>query len=135
MSSTDAPTKRRIAKPLGVYILLPFDFLIFGLLPLVGILIQSREPGFEISLVIITPLVALAVGTMAACVWAWTGDNPARHLVVALVTLSALVYIVLPILGEGSYKFVIRGTFWIVINWWFFFRQSTAAYYKQHTWS
>ncbi len=146
MDQTVTTPKRRIAKPLGVYIILTFDFVIFGIFPLLEILSLSRKPDVELPLVVLVPIVTLAVVSMAACVWAWTGDNPARYLVVGVVTVSALVFILghtlvltnsgLPGLERfGSTKYLIRNVFWIVINCWYFFRKSTADYYKQHTWS
>ena len=148
MNQIETEPRRRIAKPLGVYILVSVDFVIFGLLPLIGVILLSRLSGIELSFGVVILPVALAVISIAACVWAWIGDNPARYLLVGIITLSSLLTIANSFLvladedlassqkfAPMPFKYVVRGAFWIGINCWYFFRPSTAAYYRQRTWS
>lgn len=121
-------SRRRIAKPLGLYIIAAFDFIAVGLVPLVSVLLVARRQEIELPFVAILISVGLAVMTMAASVWAWIGDNAGRYLLLGLVTVSSLLLILNHVIvissddtpgttGIRSVGWIIRALFWIGINW------------------
>jgi hypothetical protein len=136
-------TKRRIAKPLGLYIILIFDFLAVGLIRLVTEIFAIRNSEAELPFLAVVFSVGLPVFVMAATIWAWLGDNVARFLLLALITLMSLLLIINNVIlvsnGEASgdraipsVGIIVRATFWIGINWWYFNRRHVVAYFKQN---
>ncbi len=143
MDNLETSPKKRIEKPVGVYIITAFDFLFIGLVPLLLTIWLSHNQDFELPFISLILSVSLAIFIMAASVWAWIGDNPARFLLLTLVTVSSLLMVVNNVMLisageiEGSQKIssvgnIIRGLFWIGINWWYFSCANTVAYYKQN---
>jgi hypothetical protein len=143
MNASETQTPRKIDKPIGVYIITAFDFIAVGLVPLIAVIWLNRMTEGELSFVVLVTGIGLGVLVMAASVWAWIGDNPARYLLLGLVTISSLLLIINNValmssgrvVGENVIKSVgaiIRGLFWIGINWWYFNRRHVVAYYKQN---
>ena len=139
----ETQTKRRIAKPIGLYIITAFDFLAVGLVPLLVVVWTARSPEVELPFFAVLISVALAIMTMAASVWALVGDNGGRYLLLGLVTLSSVLLILdnLIIISDEqetgsstirSISWIVRATFWIGINWWYFNRRHVVAYFKQN---
>ena len=139
---TEVPTKRRIAKPIGLYIISVFDFIAVGLVPLLAVVWVARSSETELPFAAVLISVGLAVLVMAASFWAWFGDNAGRWLLLVLVTVSSLLLILNNLLlisgGETSgataipnVGWIVRATFWIGINWWYFNRRHVVAYFKQ----
>jgi hypothetical protein len=133
--------KRKKEKPIGVHILTAFDFIAIGLIPAIATLWVGFGIEIEISLAWFAISLGLALLTMGAAVWAWTGDNPGRLLLLALVTVSSALIIFnnISILsadnveGAGTIRSVINilhGLFRIAINWWYFNLKKTIDYYK-----
>ena len=130
---------REIEKPLGIYIITVFDFITFGVVPLIGIVLLWGNA--EVHMTFVSFL--LPFPAMIASVWAMTGDNIGRWLLLGFVTVASLLTITnsLNLLAGGlvqgetaisAVAAVTRGLFWIGINWWYFNRQGTAAYYNRH---
>lgn len=71
---------RRIQKPLGVYIMAGYDFLVVGLIPLIGLLLALRVADEEVAFVTVLLSVFLYFAMMGAAVWAGVGDNIGRHI-------------------------------------------------------
>ena len=131
--------RRRIAKPLGLYIITVFDIIALGLVPLVSVLLLARREDVELPFVVVLIYVGLAFSVMGAAVWACIGDNAGRYLLLGLVTISSVLFIVngaISVSDGGSTSIasvglIIRATFWIVINWWYFNRKHVVAYFRQ----
>ena len=79
---------------------------------------------------------------MGASVWACVGDNIGRWLLLSAVTLTAVMWIVNAVFIlsnmelSGSERpsvigFISRGVISLVLNWWYFNRKTTVAYYKR----
>jgi hypothetical protein len=79
---------------------------------------------------------------MAAAVWACVGDNIGRWLLLSTVTLVAVLWITnaglilsnMDLAREVKPRvigFISRGTISLALNWWYFNRKSTIAYYKR----
>jgi hypothetical protein len=79
---------------------------------------------------------------MAFSVWACVGDNIGRWLLLSAVTLTAVMWIINAVFilsnmdlpsGEKSsvIGFISRGVMALALNWWYFNRKTTVAYYKR----
>ena len=139
---SEATPRRRIARPIGLYIITVFDFVAVGLVPLFAVVWVARSTEVELPFAAILISVGLAVMVMAASIWAWVGDNAGRWLLLILVTISSLLLIlnnVLLISGGVTFGstaipnvgWIVRATFWIGINWWYFNRRHVVAYFKR----
>ena len=138
----DVKTQRRIAKPIGLYIITVFDFIAVGLIPLLTVIFAARNSDSELPFFVIVISVGLPVLVLAATIWAWFGDNVARGLLLGLITLMSLLLILNNVIlisgGEASgdraipsVGVIVRACFWIVINWWYFNRRHVVSYFKQ----
>jgi hypothetical protein len=134
--------KKRIERPIGVYLITIYDFVAVGLIPLLAFVFYLRHSDTELSLPTIMLSVGLYVLVMAFSVWAFVGDNIGRWLLLSAVTLAVAVSILDAILivtnidlSSGDKPrlivFVPRGIFALAANWWYLNKQSTNAYYKQ----
>jgi hypothetical protein len=142
MQEVETTRKKRIERPLGVYIVTVCDFLFVGLVPLLTLVLFLRGSDVELPFYQILMSVALYFIVMAASVWACVGDNPGRWLLLVAVTLTAVLWITNAILTLSYTElastdkprvlgFMSRGTIALAINWWYFNRKSTVAYYQQ----
>ena len=142
-SSAETHRSRKVERPFGVYVITAFDFIALGLVQLIGIIMLNRMSEEEIPLANFVLGVSLAVLAMAASVWALAGDNIGRWLLLVLVTVSSLLLITQSVIlmasgvATGRYAItaagaIVRGLFWIGINWWYFNRKETVAYYKRN---
>jgi len=138
-NSAETRNGRKVAKPLGVYIITVSDFVAVGVVPLVAIMLLKGNPDVDIPFLSFL----LPIPAMVASVWAMAGDNLGRLLLLGLVTVSSLLMITnsLGLLAGGVVTgpsairvggAIVRGLFWIGINWWYFNREATVAYYKRH---
>jgi hypothetical protein len=130
---------RKTEKPFGVYMLTISDFVAFGLVPLIAVVMVKDQPEVDIPfLSFVLPLPAMVVS-----IWAMTGDNFGRWLLLVFVTVTSTLMIVgnLNSVAAGlltgldalrAVGVIVRGVFWIAINWWYFNRVETVAYYKRH---
>src|SRR5580765_2293071 len=134
--------KERIDRPLGVYFITGYDFMVVGLLPLLMFIFYLRNSDTEMSLPATMLSVGLYVLVMVFSVWACVGDNIGRWLLLSAVTLTVVMWIINAVfilsnmdLSSGEKPSVIgfipRGVLALVLNWWYFNRRSTVAYYKR----
>lgn len=133
---------RRIERPLGLYIMVAYDFVVVGVIPLLTFVLAVRNSEAEVSFVVVLMSVALYFWLMGTAVWAWSGDNTGRWALLFTVTFIALQWIVNAILALSGSEimsgdkpsvigFISRGATALALNWWYFNRKSTVAYYKQ----
>ena len=119
-----------------------YDFIVVGVIPLVTFVFALRNSEAEVPFVLVLLSVALYFCVMGAAVWAWSGDDTGRWILLATVTFAALQWIVNAIVTlSGSdivsgnkprvVGFISRGAIALALNWWYFNRRSTVAYYKQ----
>ena len=141
--ATTTTWRKRIERPLGVYFMTGYDFMVLGLLPLLMFVFYLRNSDTEMSLPATMLSVGLYVLVMAFSVWACVGDNIGRWLLLAAVTVTAVMWIVNAIfilsnmdLVSGGRSSVIgfmpRGVMALALNWWYFNRKTTVAYYKRN---
>lgn len=142
MENTDQYPRRKIDKPLGVYIIAIFNIIAMGIIQLASFILLMRISQEEIPLFLRLLNVGLPVIIIAASVWAAAGDNAGRRLLLTAVTMLSLGIILNSLIllvsgdaaGENVIKavgYIIRAGFWLGINWWYFMRPSTLAYYRQ----
>ena len=133
---------RRIERPLGVYLMTAYNIVVVGIIPLLTFVLAVRNSEAESSFVLVLLTVAVYFCVMGAAVWAWSGDDMGRWISLAAVTFVALQWIVNAILAlsgsdivsggkPGVIGFISRGSIALALNWWYFNRKSTVAYYKQ----
>ncbi len=135
-------TRRRIEKPIGLYILSVFDFIAVGLTPLLLVVLSLRNTELELPFSAVLVSVALPIFVMAASMWAAVGDHPARYVLLALVTLMSILLIINNLILltseiprsriRSSVGTIVRATFWLAINWWYLNRSHVVAFFKQN---
>ncbi len=134
--------KKRIDRPLGVYLITIYDFLVVGLIPLLTFVLFLRNSDTEMSLPATMLSVGLYVVVMATSVWACVGDNTGRWLLLSAVTLTAVMWIINAVFILSNMDlssrekpsvigFISRGIISLALNWWYFNRKTTVAYYKR----
>jgi hypothetical protein len=130
---------REIEKPLGVYVMTAIDFLGFGLVPLIAAFFVIFSPDIYLPSEDIAVAIIVAVMGIVSSIWAMTGDNFGRWLLLVVITVGTLLIVIntLSLMAAGemtrSYAVVaFRRVLWTGINWWYFNRKETAAYYKRH---
>ena len=112
---------------MGLYILGGIDFVVLGLIPLLTILLSIRNTKLELALLDVMISIGFPLFIMAATVWAVVGDNPARYVLLALLTLWSIVVVTNTIFLFSSEEavsfrpssvigFTVRTVFWTVIN-------------------
>src|SRR5262249_42265251 len=127
---------------IGLYVMAAFDFLVVGVIPLLTFVLSARNSEEEVSLVLALTSVATYFCVMGAAVWAWSGDDTGRWILLSTVTFVALHWIVNASLTLAESElaagdkprvvgFISRGSLALALNWWYFTRKSTVAYYKQ----
>src|ERR1051325_10367769 len=84
---------RRIQRPVGVHVMAAYDFLVVGVIPLLTFVLALRNSGEEYPFLLVLVSVALYFCVMGAAVWAWSGDNTGRWVLLAVVTFVALQWI------------------------------------------
>src|SRR5215813_11660571 len=119
-----------------------YDFLVGGVIPFLVFVFAVRNSDAEVSFVPVLISVALYFCVMGAAVCAWWGDNTSRWVLLFTVTWVALQWIVnaLQVLSASEIMsgdkprmigVISRGLITMALNWWYFNRKSTVAYYKQ----
>ena len=143
MEQVQTERRRRIAKPMGLYILCVIDFVVVGLIPLLTIFLALRNTELELPFLNVMISIGFPLFIMAATVWALVGDNPARYVLLALLTLWSMAVITNTIVlftsedgvsfrSSSVIGFTVRTVFWTAINWWYFNRAHVVAYFKQN---
>lgn len=133
---------RRIQRPIGVSVIAVYDVLVVGVIPLLTFVLSVRNSDEEVSFFLVLTSVALYFCVMGAAVWAWSGEDTGRWILLAAVTTVAFQWIVNAILvlarsdiasrdKPSVIGFISRGSIALALNWWYFNRKTTVAYYKQ----
>lgn len=135
---------RRIERPLGLYLMTAYNIIVVGVIPLLTFVLAVRNSDAEFSFVLVLLSVAMYFCVMGAAVWAWSGDDMGRWILLSVVTFVALQWIVNAFLVLSGSElvsggkppvigFITRGSIALALNWWYFNRKSTVAYYKQNS--
>ena len=119
-----------------------YDFLVVGVIPLLTFVFALRNSDAEVPFVLVLLSVALYFCVMGAAVWAWFGEDTGRWMLLATVTFVALHWIINAFLALSGSElvagdklhvigFISRGSLALALNWWYFNRKTTVAYYQQ----
>jgi hypothetical protein len=142
MGTEPTPSKRRIAKPLGIYVITLFDAIAIGLFPLIVLFFLDNDPGIKISEFDYYLTALLRVMVVASALGAMMGEDLGRRILLGAVTAASISMVLNSInilssnqaagtQGAGLVGNITRGIFWIGINWWYFNRREIVDYYKQ----
>lgn len=136
--------KKRIQKPIGVYVWLVLIFLKFGVLNFIGFFMAFRNPDVDVYLPFVIISFSLCIFTSAAVVWAFTGQNEGRIALLILVPLNIiwlLLFTISALLNTETaddkaavlsiIQQVILSLFVIGMEW-YFMSQKVVEYYKQN---
>ncbi|MEZ5429424.1 MAG: hypothetical protein R2747_24485 [Pyrinomonadaceae bacterium] len=133
--------KRRISKPIGVYVLTILIFLGLGVFQFLKYFELFRNAEEDVPLTIVFISLFLAAFTAGAAVWSYFGDNAGRITLLVFVSLNVL-WAVFWIITEISYQATYRESValwfnlgkalaWLGVYWWYFTKKSVVAYYTQ----
>ncbi|MBV9786580.1 MAG: hypothetical protein JOZ51_00275 [Chloroflexi bacterium] len=135
-------TEKRALRPLGVWILTILNSLIAGVLPLLAVVAAMggnvAVPGTEMTAML---LAGLGIGVIGASVGTWQRSDTARIVLLGLLalyhglnTLGSVMGLSiegLPATEQASiYGSIVRGIFWVAINFWYFLRPKTRAWFQ-----
>jgi hypothetical protein len=133
---------RRIERPVGVTVMAVYDVVVVGIIPLLTFVFSVRNSDAEVPFFIVLASVALYSCVMGTAVWAWFGEDTGRWMLLATVSFVALHWIINAILALSGSElvagdkprvigFISRGSIALALNWWYFNRKTTVAYYQQ----
>lgn len=135
-------TEKRALRPLGVWVLTILNSLVAGVLPLLALVAAMggnvAVPGTEMTAML---LAGLGIGVIGASVGTWQRSDTARIVLLGLLalyhglnTLGSVMGLStegLPATEQASiYGSIVRGIFWIAINFWYFLRPKTRAWFQ-----
>ena len=136
--------KKRLDKPLGVYILTLLIFIKFGVIDFLNYFFEIRSLGGQVPLPFVVISFGLCIFTAGAAFWVLTGQNEGRIAILILLPLNVLWVVLLAAQGllddetandRIAVLIIIRQTilslFVIGIEW-YFMSKKLVAYYKQN---
>lgn len=136
--------KKRIQKPLGVYVLTVIILIKFGVIDFLNYFFEIRYLDGEVPLPFVVISFGLCIFTVGAAIWALVGANEGRIAVLILLPLHVLWVVLLAVSGlmdnepandAIAVKIIIRQTilllFVIAIEW-YFMSKKVVEYYKQN---
>lgn len=136
--------RRRIQKPVGIYVLTILIFIRLGLFQFLNYWTEIQNENGEVPFTIVFISLFLAVFTAATAIWAFYGDNLARIAILIFVSLNVLWWFFLIVSAIaydkserqewiGWIPLLIQPVFCLCLTWWFFTKQEVVAYYKQQS--
>lgn len=134
-------TEKRALRPLGVWILTILNSLVAGVLPLLMVVavLGGNVAGSGTELTVLL-LGGLGIGVIGAAIGTWQRSDSARVVMLGLLALVHGLNILGSVFGlsaEGIpsteqasiYGSIFRAIFWIGINFWYFLRPKTRAWF------
>jgi hypothetical protein len=119
-----------------------YDVVVVGIIPLLTFVFSLRNSEAEVPFFLVLTSVALYFCVMGTAVWAWSGEDTGRWMLLATVTFVALHWIINAI----PRALRVRTCEWrqaacdrvyltwfncLGAHWWYFNRKTTVAYYQQ----
>jgi Kef-type K+ transport system membrane component KefB len=135
--------KKRIQKPIGVYVWTVLILLKFGILNFIGYFLSFRNADGDVYLPFVIISLALCVFTAGAAIWAFTGQNEGRIALLILVPLNIvwiLIFAVSALLNneveddKSAVLAIIQQvilTLFVIGMEWYFMSEKVVEYYKQ----
>ena len=136
--------KKRIQKPVGIYVLSIAVIIVLGIFQLFRYWIEFQSIKEELPIMMVFIPLFLCVFTIASAVWLTFGDNWSRIALLLFVTLNFLWWLYLVIVaisyGEsknleflGALTTLIRPAVVLGFCWWYLTSEEVVEYYKQAT--
>lgn len=135
--------RRRIQKPIGIYVLTILIFIRLGVFQLLNYWYEIQNSDDNLPFTIVFVSLFLTIFTAASAVWAFVGDNSGRIALLIFVSLNVLWWIFLILMAiafSESQRLewlrlipsLIQPIFCLIITWWYFTKEHVVAYYKQN---
>jgi len=136
--------KKRIEKPIGVYIWTVIVFLKFGVVDFLNYFFEIRNAEGNVALPLVVISFGLCVFTAGAAIWALVGLNEGRIALLILLPLNVLWIVLLALSGLFDEEpandsiaviVLIRQTFlslWVIGIEWYFMSKKVVKYYKRN---
>lgn len=135
--------KRRIQKPVGIYVVAIAVIIVLGFFQLFRYWIEFRNTEELPFIMAFIPLF-LCIFTIASAVWATVGDNWSRISLLIFVSLNFLwwFYLVIMAVSYGDSKnpktysvliTLLRPAFVLIFCWWYLTKKEVIEYYKSIT--
>jgi len=132
---------KRIAKPIGVYILTICIFLRFGVFQLIRDFDAMQDAEQQTPFLIAIILIGRNVFVGGAAVLAYFGENWGRILLLVIVSLNVL-WTIFSVITYFSYRengqnitlignILFNPLFWLIVCWWYLNKENVVKYYKQ----
>lgn len=130
-------------RPLGVTILAVLDSIMAGVFPLIMAFAAMGDstgiPGGAGSAMM---LALIGIGVIGCAIGTWQGSNRARIALLVLVTIFYALNILAGVslatadfieadAQTRAWATVARGVFWLALNYWYFLRPQTRAWFKR----
>lgn len=136
--------RRRIQKPVGIYVFAIAVFIILGVLQFIRYFIEFQNANEDLPFTMVFIPLFLCVFTAASAIWVSFGDNLSRIILLVFVSLNVLWWAFLVIMAVAYddsknlafLRFLptlIRPLFIFVCCWWYFTKKEVVAYYKQNS--
>ncbi len=136
--------KKRIQKPVGIYVVSIAVIIILGLFQLFRYWIEFQNIKEDLPFMMVFIPLFLCIFTIASAVWATVGDNWSRIALLIFVTLNFLWWLYLVILAisyndSKNLEFLkplptlIRPGLVLGFCWWYLTSKEVVQYYKQIT--
>ena len=136
--------KRRIQKPIGVYVICIAIFIVHGVLQLLTYLLNFQLLDGGLPFIVVFISLFFCAFTAFSAVWASIGDNSARIALLAFDSLGVLWWLFLVIVMVAnsesnnfavlSYIFtLVRPLIVLGLCWWYFTKKEVVEYYKQES--
>ena len=130
--------KKRVQKPVGLYVLAIAVFIVLGLFQLFRYWLEYQNAEVDIPFLMIFIPLFLCVFTMASAVWLTIGDNFARIALLVFVSLNFLwwLYLVIMTISYGDFQSVglvttlIRPGLVLIFCWWYLNSREVVEYFK-----
>lgn len=136
-------SRKRIQKPIGIYVLSIAVIIVLGLLQLFRYWIEFQEIKEDLPFTMVFIPLFLCVFTIASAFWAMVGDNWSRIALLIFVTLNFLWWLYLVIIASSYSESkniqiflnglitLIRPAIVLIICWTYLTSKEVVEYYKQ----
>lgn len=136
--------KRRVQKPVGIYVLAIAVIIVLGLFQLFKYWIEFQEVKEGLPFMMVFVPLFLCIFTIASAIWLTVGDNWARITLLIFVSLNFLWWLYLVIMAisyneSKNFNFLfplttlIRPALVLGFTWWYLTSKEVFEYYKSIT--
>lgn len=136
--------KRRISKPVGIYVFTIIIFIRLGLFEFLNYWYSIQNSEGNVPFIMVFVPLFLCTFTAGAAVWAFYGDDTARIALLIFVSLNVLwmTFLFISAIGYSEsdgievarlIPILFQPVAWLIATWWYFTKSDVVAYYKQQS--